>query len=121
MRLCLVVDDSKIVRKICCDIVEELGFESEQAENGQVALDFCQDKKPELILLDWNMPVMDGIGFLKNFRQLPGSEDTKVVVCTTENELSKIQEAISSGADEYIMKPFDADIVSRKLQQLGLL
>ena len=70
MKLCLIVDDSKIVRKICADIVKELGYEVAEAENGQEALDFCQGNMPELILLDCNMPVMDCIEFLKHFRLL---------------------------------------------------
>lgn len=120
MKKCLVVDDSKVVRKICSDIVKGLGFETAEAGNGQEALDFCKKEKPTLILLDWNMPIMTGIEFLAEFRKLQGNEQTKVIVCTTENEIDKIQTAISTGADEYIMKPFDAEIVKDKLLQIGL-
>ncbi|MBI1328259.1 MAG: response regulator [Alphaproteobacteria bacterium] len=118
---CLVVDDSKVVRKICCDIVESLGFTTGQAEDGKIALEQCYKKIPDLILLDWNMPVMTGIEFLEQFRQLPGAEKTKVIFCTTENGLANIQQALSTGADEYVMKPFDKAIIEGKLQQVGLI
>ena len=121
MGTCLVVDDSKIVRKICSDIINELGFETEEAEDGQQALEKCQSEKPDFILLDWNMPVMNGIEFLEKFRALDGNENTKVIVCTTENDLEKIQTAISAGANEYIMKPFDKEIIKGKLEQVGIL
>lgn len=102
-------------------ILEELGFEVVEAEDGQEALDHCKKKMPDGVLLDWNMPVMDGLQFLKELRRLPNGDSPKVVFCTTENDLNHIQEAISAGADEYIMKPFDSEIVSSKFTQVGLL
>lgn len=121
MKSCLVVDDSKVVRMVARRILQELAFEIEEAEDGQQALDACQRKLPDAILLDWNMPVMNGIEFLRALRKLPGGDGPVVVFCTTENDLNHIQEAISSGANEYIMKPFDSDIIATKFQQVGLL
>ena len=121
MRVSLVVDDSKVVRSVSRKIMEDLGFEVLEAENGQVALDQCKIKKPEVILLDWNMPVMDGLEFLLAFRQFKEFQDSRVIFCTTENDFTKIQEAISSGADEYVMKPFDSDVIKGKLVQLGVI
>ena len=121
MRVALVVDDSKVVRSVSRKIMEDLGFEVYEAEDGQKALDQCKIKTPEVILLDWNMPVMNGLEFLLAFRQFKEHRDTKVIFCTTENDFSKIQEAISSGADEYVMKPFDREIIQGKLVQLGIL
>ncbi|MEQ8584894.1 MAG: response regulator [Thalassobaculaceae bacterium] len=121
MKSCLVVDDSKVVRMVARRILQELAFEIEEAEDGQQALDACQRKLPDAILLDWNMPVMNGIEFLRALRKLPGGDGPVVVFCTTENDLQHIQEAISSGANEYIMKPFDSDIIATKFQQVGLL
>lgn len=118
---CLIVDDSKVVRKLERRIMEELGFTVTEAEDGAVALQICQGEKPELILLDWHMPNMDGLQFIKALRALPGGDAPKVVFCTTESDVSHIMEAISSGATEYIMKPFDAEIVRGKLQQIGML
>ena len=75
---------------------------------------------PDAVLLDWNMPVMDGLSFLIELRKLPGGRHPKVVFCTTENEIPQITRALSAGADEYIMKPFDRDIVASKFEEVGL-
>lgn len=118
---CLVVDDSGVIRKVARKILEDLKFEVDEAENGQVALDKCKVGFPEAILLDWNMPVMSGIEFLKELRALEGGDAPVVIFCTTENDLEHIQEAIGEGANEYIMKPFDSEIVQSKFVQVGLL
>ena len=98
-----------------------MDFETVVAEDGQVALDLCKNQMPDAVLLDWNMPVMDGIDFLKNLRQLPGGDVPVVVFCTTENDVNHIQEAMEAGANEYIMKPFDGEIIQAKFAQVGLL
>lgn len=121
MKTCLVVDDSRVVRKVARRIVEDLGFSCEEAEDGQIALDSCKSNMPDCILLDWNMPNMSGIDFLTALRALENGASPKVVFCTTENEIGFIQKALEQGADEYIMKPFDSDIVETKFQQVGLL
>ena len=76
---------------------------------------------PDAILLDWNMPVMNGIEFLRALRGTPAATRPVVVFCTTENDIAHIQEAIGAGANEYIMKPFDSDIIQAKFAQVGLL
>ena len=119
MKTCLVVDDSKVVRKVARRMLEEMGFQVDEAEHGKVALDYCLKTIPDLILLDWNMPEMDGMQFFQEFIKLPEHSKAKVMFCTTENDFSKIEQAISSGADEYIMKPFDAEILKGKLEQIG--
>jgi len=121
MKSCLVVDDSRVIRMVARKILEELNFDVVEAEDGQVALDVCKAKLPDGVLLDWNMPVMNGIEFLVALREMPGGRDVSVVFCTTENDLRHIQEAIGSGADEYIMKPFDSEIIQSKFNQVGLL
>lgn len=121
MKICLVVDDSKVIRIIACRIAKELGFEVLEAENGQVALEQCAKSIPDVILLDWNMPVMTGIEFLKAFRQTENNQQAKVVFCTTESEFKFIAEAMESGADEYIMKPFNKEIIEMKFTQIGVL
>jgi two-component system chemotaxis response regulator CheY len=121
MRNCLVVDDSRVIRKVACRILQDLRFETEEAEDGLAALSACRARMPELILLDWNMPNMNGIDFLRELRKLPGGEQPIVVFCTTENDIEHIQEAISAGANEYIMKPFDSEIMQAKFSQVGLL
>jgi two-component system chemotaxis response regulator CheY len=121
MTYCLIVDDSRTIRRVSRDIVESLAFEVSEAENGEAGLASCQAKMPDVILLDWNMPVMDGYSFLKHLRGTPGGEEPKVVFCTTENDLGHITRALEAGANEYIMKPFDKDILAAKFQELGLL
>jgi two-component system chemotaxis response regulator CheY len=121
MKRCLVVDDSKVVRMVARKILESLNFQIDEAENGQAAMDICKRSMPDAILLDWNMPVMNGMDFLKGLRRMDGSKQPVVVFCTTENDLKHIQEAITAGADEYIMKPFDSEIIESKFNQVGLL
>ena len=121
MKTCLVVDDSSVVRKIARRILEGLEFEVTEAEDGSKALEICQHKLPDAVLLDWNMPVMDGFEFMGHRRRLPGGDQPKVVFCTTENNVAHIAQALSGGANEYIMKPFDKDIVTAKFQEVGLI
>lgn len=120
MKTCLIVDDSRIVRRVIRRIIEGLGFAIAEAEDGQEALNIVRDKSFDLILLDWNMPVMDGLEFLKHLRADTSIMQPKVIFCTTENEFSKITAAMGAGADEYVMKPFDEPIILGKLEQLGL-
>jgi two-component system chemotaxis response regulator CheY len=121
MKTCLVVDDSSVIRKIARRILEEMNFQIIEAEDGEKALEICKRGLPEAILLDWNMPVMDGYEFLRSLRQLPDGDRPKVVFCTTENGMDHIARALDAGANEYIMKPFDKDIVAAKFQEVGLI
>ena len=121
MKQILIVDDSRVIRKVAQRIVQQLGFASREAANGLEALNSCQALMPDAILLDWNMPVMDGLSFLIELRKSPDGLKPKVVFCTTENEVPQITRALSAGADEYIMKPFDKDIIASKLEEVGLL
>lgn len=121
MKTCLVVDNSKVVRMVARRILEKLEFSVAEAGDGKAALAACLERMPDAVLLDWNMPVMNGIEFLRELRQTEGGESPIVVFCTTERELGNIREALMAGANEYIMKPFDGDIVSAKFEQVGLL
>ena len=121
MKTCLVVDDSSVIRKVARRILEGLDFQILEAENGEEAIETCKRQLPDAILLDWNMPKMDGYDFLRVLRRLPGGDGPKVVFCTTENDVAHIARALHAGANEYIMKPFDKDIVEAKFQEVGLL
>jgi len=121
VRVCLVVDDSRVVRKVARRILEAHGFDVAEAGDGRQALDACRARLPDCVLLDWNMPVMNGLEFLKALRAEYGPENPPVVFCTTETEMSSIEQAISSGAQEYIMKPFDEEILIGKFEQVWLL
>jgi two-component system chemotaxis response regulator CheY len=120
-RTCLVVDDSRVVRKVARRILEANGFAVTEAADGQEAMETCRQTMPDCVLLDWNMPVIDGITFLRNLRSEFGPDNPPVVFCTTENDMSHIEQAIEAGAQEYIMKPFDEEILIGKFNQVGLL
>ena len=121
-RSALVVDDSRVVRKAARQMLEGFGFSVREAEDGEQALIACRaEALPNVVLLDWNMPVMDGITFLRAARAEFGADHPPIVLCTTESEFSRIVEALQAGAQEYIMKPFDATILGGKLAQIGLL
>ena len=121
MKTCLVVDDSSVIRKVARRILEGLDFKIEEAEDGEQAMEACKRHLPEAILLDWNMPKMDGYEFLRMLRRMPGGDGPKVVFCTTENDVAHIARALHAGANEYIMKPFDKEIVEAKFQEVGLI
>jgi two-component system chemotaxis response regulator CheY len=118
---CLVVDDSRVVRKIARRILEAQGITVAEAEDGAAALAHCRRHLPSCVLLDWNMPVMNGIELLKALRREFGPDEPKVLFCTTENDMDFIEQAIAHGAQEFIMKPFDEEILLGKFAQVGLL
>lgn len=119
-KTCLIVDDSRIVRSVARSILADMGFEVREAVNGEIAIAACLEEMPDVVLLDWNMPVMNGIDFLKKLRTLPNGKEPSVVFCTTENEMDYIRKAIDAGADEYIMKPFDSEILKSKFSRVGV-
>lgn len=121
MKQILVVDDSAVIRKVARRILEGLQFRTTEAEDGKKALVACKQAMPDAILLDWNMPEMDGFEFLRELRRMPGGGAPKVVFCTTENEAGHIAQAMHAGADEYIMKPFDQQIVRSKFEEIGFI
>ncbi|HEY7243008.1 MAG TPA: response regulator [Xanthobacteraceae bacterium] len=121
MKNCLVVDDSSVIRKVARRILEGLEFQIAEAEDGEQALEACRRQMPDAVLLDWNMPKMDGYEFLHALRRMPHGDLPKVVFCTTENDVAHIARALHAGADEYIMKPFDKEIVEAKFQEVGLI
>jgi two-component system chemotaxis response regulator CheY len=121
LRTCLIVDDSRVIRKVARRILEDLDFEIAEAGDGMEAMAWCRAAMPDVILLDWNMPVMNGIDFLRQLRLEPGGDAPKVVFCTVETSVSQIRAALEAGAAEYIMKPFDGDIIEAKFAQAGLL
>jgi two-component system chemotaxis response regulator CheY len=120
MKTCLVVDDSKVIRKVARHILETLDFEVSEAGDGQEALTHCQATPPDVVLLDWNMPVMSGMEFLRALGQTELTSRPKVVFCTTENGMAHIRAAIDAGADEYVMKPFDRETLASKLHLVGV-
>ncbi|MEM8799683.1 MAG: response regulator [Pseudomonadota bacterium] len=117
----LVVDDSRVVRRVSRKMLEAMGFEVSEAVNGEEAIATCHATLPHAILLDWRMPVLDGLSCLRTIRRLGFSPQPAVIFCTTENAPERIQAAIDAGADEYVMKPFDREILETKLVYAGVL
>ncbi len=115
----LITDDSPVVRKVARRILQGMSFEVDEAENGQIALDKCGSGMPDAILLDWNMPTMNGIEFLRCLRRMEGGGEPKVILCTTESDVDHIKEAIDAGANEYLIKPFDSESLRAKLGKLN--
>ena len=118
----LIVDDSRSMRLILKRMLAEMGHaEVAEAEDGSVALAQMEAFRPELALVDWNMPVMNGLDFLRALRREEGGKKPLVLFCSIETDAEHINEAIRSGADEFIMKPFDAEILESKFAEVGLV
>lgn len=121
MKTCLIVDDSTTVRAAIRGMVQDIGLLVDEAADGSQALDRVAAGLPDVIILDWNMPVMDGLTCLKEFRRLYPTAATRIVMCTTESELDRIQAALDCGVDEYLIKPFDPQMLASKLQLAGVI
>jgi len=114
MKSCLIVDDSSVVRKVARRILEDMDYIVEEAEDGQEAIEKCRQEMPDAILLDWQMPIMNGLEFLKLLRGYVGGEKPRVVYCTTENDIGAIAMARKAGASDHMLKPFDRAILEMK-------
>jgi two-component system, chemotaxis family, chemotaxis protein CheY len=122
MKTCLVIDDSPIIRAMCRFMLQRLNFNVSEAEDGLIAQKMVKAECPDLIILDWSMPNMDGISFIRWLRQEMQHQDQPCVIfCTSHNKMDSIERALAAGANEYIMKPFDSHIIAHKLETLGLL
>ncbi|WP_324291975.1 response regulator [uncultured Erythrobacter sp.] len=118
-KTCLIVDDSRVIRKVSSKIALSLGYVPVEAENGEEALARCKKSMPDLVLTDWNMPEMDGITFVTKLRSIPTPKEPVVVFCTSNGEAQDIHDGIAAGADDYIVKPFDEAALKAKLEKLG--
>jgi two-component system, chemotaxis family, chemotaxis protein CheY len=122
MHRCLVVDDSRLMRKIARAILEDLEFDTAEAEDSEAALEYCRAKMPELILLDFDLPKTGaGMEFLRKLRHEQGGKDPVVVFCTTENDVAHISDALAAGANNYVQKPFDREDLQTKIAAVGLI
>lgn len=123
MAKAVVVDDSKAMRMILARHLKELGYEVCEAGDGREALQVIEREKNglNLILADWNMPEMNGFDLLKRLRQDPDLASVAIVMVTTETEVDRVAAALEAGANEYIMKPFNKDVLTEKLQLAGMV
>ena len=117
----LVVDDSRAMRAILSKHLRELGFDVHEARSGVDALMVLNKiGHADLMMVDWNMPEMDGVQFLRRVRSEREHDETRVMMVTTESEMSQVQVALEAGANEYLMKPFDREALLEKLLLLGI-
>ncbi len=121
MKHCLVVDDSSVVRKVARRILEGFEFSVSEAEDGTQAIDMCRRSMPDVILLDWHLPVMDGIDVVASLRKLDRGREPKVLFCVSEADVAQIAKALRAGVDDYLLKPFDRTLVEAKLHEVGML
>ena len=121
MKNCLIVDDSRVIRMVASKIVGDLDFAPSEAEDGQAALASCRKAMPDAILLDWSMPVMSGVEFLRALRKERGGDKPLVFFCTGENDMSHINEALSAGANTCVLKPFDRETIGTSFRLAGLI
>ncbi|GAB3684255.1 response regulator [Angustibacter aerolatus] len=122
----LVVDDSRAMRRIVSGVLHGLGYETEEAADGQQALDVltvmdAAGRRPHLACIDWNMPVMDGLTLVGRIREQAAWRDVTMMMVTTESEHGRVVRALAAGAHEYLIKPFTSDAMRDKLALLGLL
>jgi two-component system chemotaxis response regulator CheY len=118
----LVVDDSRAMRSILARLMAGLGFEVSQAGDGAEALAVLDSGvRPDVCLVDWNMPVMDGLTFIKSVRARDDLRDISLMMVTTESEQGQIVRALAAGAHEYVIKPFSDEVIAEKLALLGLV
>jgi two-component system chemotaxis response regulator CheY len=121
MKTCLVVDDSDIVRKVARRILESLQLQTSEAGDGQEALESCKASMPDAILLDCHTPAMGATDFLTSVRALEEGGKPAIIYCATENDTGDIARALTSGADDYVLKPFDRESLKAKFAAAGLL
>ncbi|MEM9014748.1 MAG: response regulator [Pseudomonadota bacterium] len=117
----LIIDDSETIREITIRIVEDLGFEAIAAATASEALEICKDKSPNLVLLDWDLPKLTALDFLKGAAALDENDRPEIVLCATENDHQQFTLAKAAGAAHHILKPFDKQAVAAKFKEIGLL
>lgn len=121
MRIFLIVDDSPVIRRVANRILSDIGFSVVEAEEPAIGIELSRRQLPDVMLVDWDLGTMSGLEYLEEFAKIPGSHETKVLYCTSELMISDMTKAKRLGADSFLMKPFDRDILIYKLKETGLL
>jgi two-component system chemotaxis response regulator CheY len=120
MKQCLIVEDSRVIRTVARRILEGLQFAVAEAEDGMTALRACREQMPDLIFLDWNLPSMKGVDFVKSVRGQQDGGRPVILFCITENDSQEIAAGVTAGANDYVLKPFDAAQIRAKLADIGV-
>jgi len=120
MKHCLVVDDSNVIRKVACHILEELRIKASEVDSGANALERCHLQMPDAIIVDWHMPEMSGIDFISALAEID-KPMPYIIYCTTENDPDDITRAINAGANDYMLKPLDRESMKSKMHKAGLV
>lgn len=121
MAKCLIADDSKVIRMILSKIMNNLKFDVIEAEDGEEVVELCETNEPELVIMDTKLPILEGIDALYKIRNMQRITQPKIVFCSSVTDPERIREALDGGADDYIMKPFDEEIIVSKLEILNLV
>ena len=120
-KTCLVVEDSKVIREIAMRILTDLGLDAHEVDNAEAGVAFCREHKPDAVLLDWDLPSMAALDFLRGAGELPPEEKPEIVLCSTENDHQQFTLARAAGAAHHILKPFDRTAIETKLAEIGLV
>ncbi len=118
---CLIVDDSDVIREIAERIVVDLGLNAAQAQNAAEAVNYCREHAPEAVLLDWDLPSMGALDFLRGAAELASESKPEIILCATENDPEQFTLAKAAGAAHHLLKPFDKTVIEEKLREIGLL
>lgn len=121
MKHCLIVDDSNSIRKVASRILEDMSFRTSEANTAAAALQVCRSEMPDCIVVDWQMPDCDGLALMAEMRKLPGGDQPQILYLTSENDRVQIARAVRSGANGYMMKPFDGETVARAMAGVGMI
>ena len=121
MPSCIVADDSKIMRMLISKIMENFGYSVDEAENGEDVLEQCAKNMPDLVICDWELPLIDGIDVLLKIRTDKKVKQPVFIFCSYKKDTQIIEQALNAGADDFIMCPFDEDIIASKLRIIKIL
>ena len=121
MKHCLIVDDSRVVRTVARRILENLSYSVDEVEDGMTGLRACREKMPDLIFLDWNLPEMKGLEFIKSVRNQQDGRRPVILFSATERDPDEVASAFAAGADELVQKPFDVSLMRAKLESVGAM
>jgi len=121
MKTCLIVEDSSVIREIALRILTDLSIEAKEAETAEDGLSQCRAAKPDVVLLDWDLPSLGALDFLRGAAELPQDQRPEIILCATENDPQQFTLARAAGAGHYLLKPFDRQSIEAKLAQIGVI